>query len=82
MYTVYFLRRDDGSLHTFTWLFGLIPLYFPEDKTEYIPAFIQVALAIVAAVGVVFLFKRLSKKEEAEAKKIEEQMNQYKELKK
>lgn len=46
-------------------------LYFPEDKSEYIPALISMSVFVVAAV-IFFLFvRRLSKKEEEKAKKLE-----------
>lgn len=39
-------------------------LYFPEDKTEYIPAVITLFIFMVGAGYVTFLFYRKSKKEE------------------
>lgn len=59
-----------------TFVLSIIPLYFPEDKSEYIPAFIQLALVIVAAFLVVVFLKKLSKKQEKEAKELEERLNQ------
>ncbi|WP_062110785.1 hypothetical protein [Bacillus niameyensis] len=59
-----------------TFVLSIIPLYFPEDKSEYIPAFIQLALVVVAAVLVVVFLKKLSKKQEKEAKELEERLNQ------
>lgn len=39
-------------------------LYFPEDKSEYLPAFITLAIFMILAVGAVYLFYKKSKKEE------------------
>ncbi|MDC3412385.1 hypothetical protein NC797_00185 [Aquibacillus sp. 3ASR75-11] len=45
-------------------------LYFPEDKTEYIPAVLNLLLFVLGAVIVMYFFYKHSKKEE---KKIDEQ---------
>lgn len=49
-------------------------LYFPEDKTEYIPA--SISLAVFAAMAFLAFrwFKRVSRKEEEKAKQLEEQI--------
>ncbi|GAB3047563.1 hypothetical protein [Virgibacillus ainsalahensis] len=39
-------------------------LYFPEDKTEYLPALITLSVFIIFAVVALYLFYRYSKKEE------------------
>lgn len=39
-------------------------LYFPEDKTEYIPAIIMLVIFMVLAVGAMYLVYKKSKKEE------------------
>jgi Ca2+/Na+ antiporter len=39
-------------------------LYFPEDKSEYIPALFVLAIFIVAAVVALYLFYKNSKKQE------------------
>ncbi len=39
-------------------------LYFPEDKTEYIPAIITLIIFMIAASVVMYLFYKRSKKEE------------------
>ncbi|OMP67776.1 hypothetical protein [Domibacillus epiphyticus] len=49
-------------------------LYFPEDKTEYIPAAFSMAFFVLMAVAVFLLFKRISKKEEQKTKLLEEQI--------
>lgn len=49
---------------------GMEFLYFPEDKSEYIPALIVLAIFIIGAVIAMYLFIKHSKKEE---KKVEEQ---------
>ncbi|HLR64182.1 MAG TPA: hypothetical protein VK075_02000 [Pseudogracilibacillus sp.] len=50
-------------------------LYFPEDKTEYIPAFIMLVIFMAGAIAAMYLFYKKSKKDEAyfnEKYKIEE----------
>lgn len=39
-------------------------LYFPEDKTEYIPAFIVLVIFMIGAMATMYLFYRKSKKDE------------------
>jgi len=39
-------------------------LYFPEDKSEYIPAFIMLVIFMAAALATMYLFYRKSKKDE------------------
>ena len=39
-------------------------LYFPEDKTEYIPAFITLVIFMILAVFAMYWFIKKSKKEE------------------
>ncbi|WP_088041310.1 hypothetical protein [Bacillus sp. EAC] len=39
-------------------------LYFPEDKTEYIPAVISLIIFMIGAFVTFYLFKRASQKEE------------------
>lgn len=39
-------------------------LYFPEDKSLYIPSFIVLALFIIGAIWAMYMIKRVSKKEE------------------
>ncbi|AVQ99717.1 hypothetical protein OBCHQ24_12090 [Oceanobacillus iheyensis] len=39
-------------------------LYFPEDKTEYIPAVITLIIFMIAACVVMYLLYKRSKKEE------------------
>ncbi|MEI3608465.1 MULTISPECIES: hypothetical protein [unclassified Pseudogracilibacillus] len=39
-------------------------LYFPEDKSEYIPAFIMLVLIMILAIGTMYLFYKKSKKDE------------------
>lgn len=50
-------------------------LYFPEDKSEYIPAAISMAIFGVACVLTFIFIKRVSKKQELETKEIEERIN-------
>lgn len=39
-------------------------LYFPEDKSEYIPAFITLVIFMVGAIAAMYFFLKKSKKEE------------------
>lgn len=39
-------------------------LYFPEDKTEYIPAFIMLVIFMIGAIAAMMFFYKKSKKEE------------------
>ncbi|MFD2628980.1 hypothetical protein [Oceanobacillus kapialis] len=48
-------------------------LYFPEDKTEYIPAIITLVIFMIAASIVMYLFYKRSKKEEQAFKENYEQ---------
>ncbi|WP_067725694.1 hypothetical protein [Oceanobacillus damuensis] len=52
-------------------------LYFPEDKTEYIPAVITLAIFMFLAVlAMYFMIKKSRKDEEDFKKKYEEQLDQ------
>ena len=39
-------------------------LYFPEDKSEYIPAFISLVIFMIGALAAMYFFYKKSKKEE------------------
>lgn len=39
-------------------------LYFPEDKSEYIPAFISLVIFMILALATMYFFYKKSKKEE------------------
>lgn len=39
-------------------------LYFPEDKSEYIPAFIMLVIFMIGAIATMYLFYKKSKKDE------------------
>jgi len=39
-------------------------LYFPEDKSEYIPAFIVLVIVMILAIATMYLFYKKSKKDE------------------
>lgn len=41
-------------------------LYFPQDKSEYLPAFITLTIFVIGAIVAVYLFYKYSKKEERE----------------
>ncbi|MFD1708677.1 hypothetical protein ACFSCZ_18550 [Siminovitchia sediminis] len=51
-------------------------LYFPEDKSEYIPAMISMAIFGVACVLTFIWIRKISKKQELKTKEIEERINQ------
>lgn len=57
-------------------------LYFPEDKTEYIPAGITTFIFLIAALITTRLIVLKSRKEEKEANKLEEKIfpNDQKEM--
>lgn len=46
-------------------------LYFPEDKTSYIPAVIEFLIIIILCVLAFNWIKRISRKQEAKAKELE-----------
>lgn len=49
-------------------------LYFPEDKSEYIPAVISLAVFMILAFITMRIIVKVSKREELKAKKLEEQL--------
>nr|WP_191560339.1 hypothetical protein [Metabacillus idriensis] len=54
-------------------IFGLF-LYFPEDKSEYLPAGITMFIFFLAAVAAFMLIKKVSKKEQIKAEEFEENL--------
>ncbi|PFA70444.1 hypothetical protein CN378_01270 [Bacillus sp. AFS015802] len=48
-------------------------LYFPEDKTEYIPAGITMAIFMIGALLTFRIIQKASKREELKTKAMEEQ---------
>lgn len=50
-------------------------LYFPEDKSEYIPAGITTVICLIVAFVVFRLFIKHSKKEQAQAEELEKQLS-------
>lgn len=46
-------------------------LYFPEDKSAYIPAALEFLVILILCIAVFLMFKKISKKQEAKAKEIE-----------
>jgi hypothetical membrane protein len=50
-------------------------LYFPEDKTEYIPAAIWMVIFFILTILTFRLIKKVSKKEELKTKAIEEEVS-------
>lgn len=57
-------------------------LYFPEDKTEYIPALITLVIFSAFAYFAFILFKKNSKREEKKAKDLEAQLKNSKQIEK
>lgn len=55
-------------------------LYFPEDKTEYIPVVLELIILIIICVLVFRWLKRKSIKDAARAKEIEEQVMKAKKV--
>lgn len=55
------------------WVLNLF-LYFPEDKREYIPAAISFAVFFLMAVFTMRLIVVISRRQEKEAKQLEEQL--------
>lgn len=51
-------------------------LYFPEDKTEYIPAAISGTFFLIAAIFTMRFIMKVSKKQEEKAKELEQQIDQ------
>lgn len=49
-------------------------LYFPEDKSTYIPAFIKLCIMIIVCVIVFKVVRNISAKEAEKAKLIEQEM--------
>ncbi|PLR66099.1 hypothetical protein H4O14_03925 [Bacillus sp. PAMC26568] len=54
-------------------IFGLF-LYFPEDKSEYLPAGITMFIFFLAAVAAFMLIKKVSKKEQIKAEEFEKNL--------
>jgi flagellar biosynthesis/type III secretory pathway M-ring protein FliF/YscJ len=54
-------------------------LYFPEDKSEYIPAAISFAIFFIACIFTMKFIIKISKREAEKAKELEEQIkkNQF-----
>lgn len=51
-------------------------LYFPEDKSEYIPAAISGSIFFIAAIFTMRYIIKVSKRQEEKAKQLEEQIDQ------
>lgn len=50
-------------------------LYFPEDKSEYIPAFFTLSIFIIITIIAFQFIKRVSAKQELKTKELEEKIN-------
>ncbi|WP_062350317.1 hypothetical protein [Bacillus kwashiorkori] len=55
------------------WVLGAMFLYFPEDKTEYIPAAISFSIFLIACIFTFRWIIKYSRKEEEKTKILEEQ---------
>lgn len=56
-------------------------LYFPEDKTEYIPAAISFFIFFIGAIVTMYLIVRVSKKQEEKTKHLEEELKRKRSIK-
>ncbi|WP_019156122.1 hypothetical protein [Robertmurraya massiliosenegalensis] len=59
------------------WTILSLFLYFPEDKTEYIPAAITSVIFVIGAVLTMKFIMKKSKQDEEKTKALEEKMLQY-----
>lgn len=65
------------------WFVFSLFLYFPEDKSEYIPAAISFIIFLIGAIFTMRLIIRVSKREAEKAKVLEEKvMNEIREKEK
>lgn len=46
-------------------------LYFPDDKSAYIPAAFEFLVVLILCIAVFLMFKKISKKQEVKAQEIE-----------
>ncbi|MDF0729099.1 hypothetical protein PY093_21055 [Cytobacillus sp. S13-E01] len=51
-------------------------LYFPEDKSEYIPAFFSSMIFLILAILTMRFIIKISKKEQEKAKELEERLKE------
>lgn len=58
------------------WLVLSLFLYFPEDKSEYLPAAIWMIVAFIAAILVMRFFIKISQKEAQKAVETEKEIGQ------
>lgn len=55
-------------------IFAMLFLYFPEDKTEYIPAAISLSVFVIACILAFIWVRKISKKQEERARQLEKQL--------
>ncbi|WP_313894564.1 hypothetical protein [Psychrobacillus sp.] len=55
---------------------GFLYLYFPEDKTEYIPVVIELIILVTICIFVFRWLKKKSRQDAAKAKEIEDRVMQ------
>lgn len=58
----------------FDWTIISLFLYFPEDKTEYIPAAITTVIFVIVAIFTMRWIMKKSKQDEEKTKALEEKM--------
>lgn len=69
------LKKEDEVVFELLFLY----LYFPEDKSEYIPVVLQLIAVLILAVFVIRWLLKKSAQEAAQAKELEERLKAEKE---
>ena len=64
------------------WFILNLFLYFPEDKSEYIPAAFWMALFLLITILTFRWIKRVSKKQEEETRELEEEITRQRQQRK
>jgi flagellar biosynthesis protein FliR len=68
------LLLQKGTIELFQWYILSLFLYFPQDKSEYIPAAIKLAVCLVLCVLFFRWILRVSKRQAAKAKELEDKI--------
>ena len=63
-----------GGFFMNEFIFAMLFLYFPEDKSEYIPAFLSLSVFLIACILVFVWVRKISRKEEERARQLEKQL--------
>ena len=69
------IQKEDDSVFNLLFLY----LYFPEDKTEYIPVVLQLVAVLILAVFVIRWLLKRSAIEAEQARQLEERLKAEKE---